>query len=353
MRSAQVNHPGLVRLCVLREGASWWAGPLHGTCRLLALLALAATLLSCARASPATTVETHQGIGLTATRSPGVIASATWARSPSPAPRLSPAKPSPTPVPTLRSPATATAAVEASVPVHSYRTVAVYPHDPAAFTQGLVYAQGVLYESTGRYGATTLRKVDLESSEVLQIRTLPDLYFGEGLTLFDDRLYQLTWREQVGFVYDQETFRLLRTFSYATEGWGLCHDGQRLIMSDGTSTLRFLDPDTQVETGSIEVVLDGHPVSRLNELEYVQGEVFANVWQTDTVVRIDPETGQVTGIIDLRGLLLPEDRLLPVDVLNGIAYDKERDRLFVTGKLWPKLFEIELVPAGLVMTPQP
>ena len=233
------------------------------------------------------------------------------------------------------------------VPDYTYRVVNTYPHDRNAFTQGLVFENGVLYEGTGLKGRSTLRRVELETGDVLQIRELPDQFFGEGVTIYGDRIIQLTYQSNVGFVYDKESFELLREFNYPIdipEGWGITHDGNRLIMSDGTSILHFLDPETFEEIGRIEVVDKGSPVTRLNELEYVQGEVYANVWKTDLIARIAPQTGEVTGWIDLKGLLSPEDRSQPVDVLNGIAYDAENDRLFVTGKMWPKLFEIELIP---------
>jgi glutamine cyclotransferase len=178
----------------------------------------------------------------------------------------------------------------------------------------------------------------------LKLDPLPVHLFGEGITIYGDKVFQLTWKAHVGFVYDKDSFELLQDFSYPTEGWGLTHDGERLIMSDGTPTLHFLDPDTLEETGQIQVYDNKGPVTRLNELEYVRGEIYANVWQTDRIARIDPRTGQVTGWIDLAGLLSQEDRSQRVDVLNGIAYDAQLDRLFVTGKLWPKLFEIELMP---------
>jgi glutamine cyclotransferase len=228
--------------------------------------------------------------------------------------------------------------------LYSYEVVNTYPHDLRAFTQGLVYEDGLLYEGTGLRGESTLRRVELETGTVLQQRDLPADLFGEGVTVFGDRIVQLTWQSNVGFVYDKESFELLRDFDYPTEGWGITHDGERLIMSDGTSTLHFLDPATLEETGGVEVLDGDRAVDRLNELEYVRGEVYANVWQTDLIARIAPETGRVTGWIDLTGLLNAEDRSEPVDVLNGIAYDAEGDRLFVTGKLWPTLFEIILVP---------
>lgn len=227
-------------------------------------------------------------------------------------------------------------------PLYTWRIVRVFPHDPDAFTQGLVVEGDVLYESTGLRGRSTLRRVDLETGQVLQSVALPARYFGEGITLFRERIYQLTWQSHIGFVYDREQMRPLSDFEYPTEGWGLTHDGERLIMSDGTATLYFLDPDTLEQVGQVSVFDDTGPVVYLNELEYVQGEVWANVWQTDRIARIDPNTGQVVGWIDLAGLLSPEERR-SADVLNGIAYDAVHDRLFVTGKWWPKLFEIELV----------
>jgi glutamine cyclotransferase len=231
-----------------------------------------------------------------------------------------------------------------SVPVYGYTVVRSYPHDTNAYTQGLLYHDGVLYEGTGRNGYSSIRKVKLETGEVLKVRALDARYFGEGIVVWKDRLIQLTWQSGIGFVYDKETFEPRRTFSYAGEGWGLTHDGTRLIMSDGsdTGTLRYLDPDTLRQTGTL-VVRDGRqPVDELNELEFVKGEIYANVYQTDRIARIAPATGRVTGWIDLSGLLDPRDAP-GAEVLNGIAYDAANDRLFVTGKLWPKIFEIRLV----------
>ncbi len=230
-----------------------------------------------------------------------------------------------------------------AVITYTYAVINAYPHDPAAFTQGLVYADGVLYESTGLYGRSSLRRVALETGEVLQRRDLPPEYFGEGLALFDGRLIQLTWQNNTGFVYDARSFEQLHVWEYPAEGWGLTHDGTHLIMSDGSAVLRFLDPYTFAVQREVLVTDGGRPVVRLNELEYVNGEVFANVWQTDWVVRIDPHTGRVLGWVDLSGLLTADERQ-GADVLNGIAYDAGHNRLFVTGKLWPKLFEIALVP---------
>jgi glutaminyl-peptide cyclotransferase len=228
-------------------------------------------------------------------------------------------------------------------PVLKYRVVATYPHDPSAYTQGLVYKDGFLFESTGRNGASTLRRVKLETGEVLQRIPIDAKYFAEGLADVGTELVQLTWQSNIGFVYDLKTFKLNRTFTYTGEGWGLVNDGTRLIMSDGTPALRFLEPKTLREIGRVTVTDGGLPVEDLNELEMMKGEILANIYQTDYIVTIAPRTGRVTGRIDLRGLLPAADRLRQVDVLNGIAYDPVRDRLFVTGKWWPKLFEIRVV----------
>jgi glutamine cyclotransferase len=230
--------------------------------------------------------------------------------------------------------------------VATYQVVNTYPHDPGAFTQGLVYEDGFLYEGTGLNGNSSLRKVALETGEVVQSHDLADEYFGEGIAIFGDKIMQLTWQSHIGFIYDKASFEQLGEFEYPTEGWGLTQDGSRLILSDGTATLRFLDPQTLQEMGAIEVRDAGSPVTQLNELEYIHGEIYANIWQTDFIARISPETGQVLGWINLAGLLSPEERQPPTDVLNGIAYDAAGDRLFVTGKRWPKLFEIKIIPAA-------
>jgi len=227
---------------------------------------------------------------------------------------------------------------------YSYRIVNVYPHDETAFTQGLVFDSGFLYEGTGLYGNSSLRRVELETGEVLQFFALPNQYFGEGITIFDDKIIQLTWLENKGFVYDKESFDLFQEFSYTTEGWGITSDGSRLIMSDGTSTLYFLDPETFQKIGQVEVH-DNGTVDRLNELEYIQGKVYANIWGEERIAIINPQTGQVEGWINLSGLQNMENQDSS-DVLNGIAYDAASDRLFVTGKLWSQLFEIELIPEG-------
>lgn len=232
----------------------------------------------------------------------------------------------------------------ATAPVSGYKVVRVYPHDRQAFTQGLAYRDGFLYEGTGLHGQSTIRKVRLENGEVLQVKKNEPQHFGEGIAIIGDSLVQLTWQSEVGFVYDRETFARTKTFRYKGEGWGLASDGKRLVMSDGSPTLRFLDPATFEETGRIVVKDGGVPVEDLNELEFVKGELFANVWEVERIARIAPATGKVTGWIDMRGLLDPGDAASGVDVLNGIAYDATQDRLFVTGKLWPKLFEIAIVP---------
>lgn len=237
--------------------------------------------------------------------------------------------------------AAAAEAQRRDTPVAGYQLVRSYPHDPQAFTQGLVYADGVLYEGTGLNGQSGIRKVKLETGEVLQIQPLESRHFGEGIALVGDHIIQLTWQSGVGFVYDRTTFQRQRTFTYRGEGWGLTYDGSRLIMSDGSSTLRFLDPETYRETGRLQVRDRGTPVTQLNELEIVKGEIFANVWQTERIVRISPKTGEVLGWIDMRGLLSPAEASR-VDVMNGIAYDAKNDRLFVTGKHWPKLFEVRV-----------
>jgi glutamine cyclotransferase len=228
------------------------------------------------------------------------------------------------------------------VPEYGYEIVHTYPHDPSAYTQGLFYLNGMLYEGTGLNGRSSIRKVKLETGDVLQKRDVPEQYFGEGIINWKDRLVEITWQSQTGFVYDLATFGIRNPFSYPGEGWGLTQDGKRIIMSDGTSELRFWDPETLQETGRIAVTDEGRPVAELNELEWIKGEVYANIYQTDRIARIDPASGKVVGWIDLTGILSPDDRR-GTDVLNGIAYDAKANRLFVTGKLWPKLFEIRLV----------
>lgn len=229
--------------------------------------------------------------------------------------------------------------------VYGYKVVNVYPHDESAFTQGLVFEEGVLFEGTGQYGRSTLRKVDLETGVVQKEIGLPAWIFGEGITIWEDRIVQLTWRSKTGFVYNKESFAETGTFTYQTEGWGITSDGSNLIMSDGSNALYFLDPETLQVLKQIQVKYKGEPVNMLNELEYVKGKIYANIWTKNSIAIISPETGDVVGWIDLEGLLPKEDRT-GANVLNGIAYDPLDDRLFVTGKLWPKLFEIDLVKKG-------
>ena len=250
--------------------------------------------------------------------------------------------PFPTAAQTLAPPVAAPAPAQAPVPVYGFEIVRAYPHDPTAFTQGLVFRDGELLESTGRY-PSTVRRVRLEDGVVLQQRELDEEYFGEGLTAVGDRVLTLTWKGGKGFIWDPATLEPEGEFAYAGEGWGLTHDATRLILSDGSAALRFLDPATLVETGQVPVTLQGRAVSRINELEWIEGEVFANLWQTDYILRINPLTGAITGIIDLTELMPDRSGLDPTDaVLNGIAWDPVGRRLFVTGKNWPKLFEIRL-----------
>ncbi|MHB9097209.1 MAG: glutaminyl-peptide cyclotransferase [Syntrophales bacterium] len=229
-----------------------------------------------------------------------------------------------------------------TAPRYGYRVIRSHPHDRQAFTQGLIYSDGFLYEGTGLHGSSSLRKVELASGRVLKEIRLTPFYFGEGITAFGDRIVQVTWLSRVGFVYDKKTFRLLRKFTYPHEGWGITHDGKRLIMSDGTAMLHLLDPTDFHETAAISVFDERGPVAGLNELEYVRGAIYANIWPTNLIVVIDPGTGRVTARIDLKGLLDARDAP-GTDVLNGIAYDAGGDRLFVTGKLWPKVFEIKII----------
>jgi glutamine cyclotransferase len=225
---------------------------------------------------------------------------------------------------------------------YGYEVINIYPHDRSAFTEGLVYDGGVLYEGTGNYGSSTLRRVDLETGLVQKQISLPNEFFGEGIAVWDDRLVQLTWKSKVGLVYDKESLNKTGNFTYQTQGWGITSNGKRLIMSDGSDHLYFLDPETFQVLGQIEV-RDGETAIRgINELEYIQGEIYANIWPTNRIAIISPETGIVRAWIDLTGLL-PEPDRAGVDVLNGIAYDAKGDRLFVTGKYWPSLFEIDLV----------
>jgi glutamine cyclotransferase len=227
-------------------------------------------------------------------------------------------------------------------PTQGYSLVRTYPHDPDAYCQGLVYQDGFLYEGTGKRGESTLRKVELETGKVVQQHKLDERLFGEGITIWNDQIIQLTWTSRQAIVYDLATFREKRRFSYQGEGWGLTHNGHSLIMSDGTATLRFLDPRT-FEVQRLLVVRDGsRRVDKLNELEYVEGEIYANVWYDDRIARISPRTGQVIGWLDLSGIYPQSQRPNEDAVLNGIAYDQKQHRLFVTGKDWPHLYEIRL-----------
>lgn len=229
-----------------------------------------------------------------------------------------------------------------AVPVYGYEVVNTYPHDPDAFTQGLIFQDGALVESTGLEKHSTLRRVELQTGKVLQKVDVPPLYFAEGMTLFGGKIYQLTWKAEKGFVYDPQTFQKTGEFTYTGEGWGLTHDADSLILSDGTDQIRFIDPNTNAVRRTISVRDGDRRVTQLNELEYVRGEIYANLWHFNRVARIDPSDGRVKGWIDLSGLLKPGETSEEEAVLNGIAYDEAGDRLFVTGKLWPKLFEIKL-----------
>lgn len=234
-----------------------------------------------------------------------------------------------------------------ATPYYGFRVVNAYPHDAAAYTQGLIWVDGQLYESTGKYGASTVRRVEPGTGAVLQSVDLPDDVFGEGMTIWKDDLVVLTWQSGIGYVLERDGLSTLRTFRYAGEGWGLTHSPDELIMSDGTAQLRFLDGETFAERRRLTVTHDGQPVEKLNELEWVRGEVWANIYQSNLIARIDPGSGVVVGWIDLTGLLQQGGAPAPdADVLNGIAWDAAADRVFVTGKYWPRLFEIEVVEPG-------
>jgi glutaminyl-peptide cyclotransferase len=230
------------------------------------------------------------------------------------------------------------------IPSFTYALVKARPHDRGAFTEGLVFWKGMLIESTGLYGHSTLRKVDLETGRVTQEVDLPANLFGEGIAVLGGKIYQLTWQSQRGFVYDVDTLKQVGGFSFTGEGWGLTTDGRALIMTDGTHRIRFIDPTTFEVTRTIDVLAHGRPVENLNELEFVRGELYANVWQTKFILRIDPATGRILGSVDFVGLLPEADYARDTDVMNGIAYDADGDRLFVTGKNWPKLFEVKVMP---------
>lgn len=223
-----------------------------------------------------------------------------------------------------------------------YDVVNSYPHDPKAFLQGLVWHNGGFYESTGQYGRSTLRQVEFPSGKVVKSISLDDSIFAEGLALVGDRLIQLTWQTQRGFVYDRETFKLIREFTYKTEGWGLAYDGKNLILSDGSDSLTYLNPENFEPVRKLAVKWNGRPVTDINELEFIEGEIWANIWHRDQIIRIDPATGNVNSYLDMKGLLPPEERRDPEAVLNGIAYDPAEKRIFISGKLWPRIFEIKL-----------
>lgn len=228
-------------------------------------------------------------------------------------------------------------------PVQSYRVLKTYPHDPSAFTQGLVFVDGVFYESTGLQGESSLRKVEIATGKVLQKRAVDAKYFAEGLALVGSELLQLTWQHNIGFVYDRSTFQQKRTFAYATEGWGLAYDAKGgLVMSDGSDKLFWLDPKTQKVLKTVAVTDAGRPVPQLNELEWIEGEVWANVWTTDRIARINPATGVVNAWVDFSSLWPQAQRTPPADVFNGIAYDAATKRIFVTGKKWPRLYQVEV-----------
>lgn len=241
-------------------------------------------------------------------------------------------------------PAQYSAAPNSRTPEYTYKIIRVFPHDPDAYTQGLVYHNGFLYEGTGLNGRSTVRKVQLATGKVLESINLAQDFFGEGITIFKNQILELTWKSQTGFIYNLSDFKFVRQFAYTGEGWGLTTDGKEIFMSDGSADIRVLDGDSLKEKRRITVRDGDHPVTQLNELEFVGDEIFANVWQTDRIARISPKTGKVVGWIDLTGLMNPAERRNPDAVLNGIAYDPVRRRLFVTGKLWPRLFQIQVVP---------
>lgn len=230
----------------------------------------------------------------------------------------------------------------APVPRYGYQIVNIWPHDSNAFTQGLILTDGKLLESTGQEGSSSLRSVELETGKVLKKVDVPVPYFAEGIALLNGKIYQLTWQHHVGFIYDAQSFERVGQFNYDGEGWGLATDGQSLILSDGSNRIRFLDPSSFRVTKTITVLDNKVPVNELNELEYVQGSIYANIWHDDRIAIIDPQNGHVTGWIDLTGLIPQGDLQDPEAVLNGIAYDQKNDKLFVTGKLWPRLFEIKV-----------
>ena len=266
-----------------------------------------------------------------------VIAMALFACQPN---NANPSSSATTPLPTSPLSTTETPP-EPDIPTYRYKIVNTYPHDPQAFTQGLEFHDGDLYEGTGLKGKSSLRRVELRTGRILQIHRLPSEYFGEGITILGDKIYQLTWQNGVCFVYDRRTFRQITQFRYYGEGWGLTNDGKHLIMSDGSETITFRDPETFADVRRITVRAQGKPVKNLNELEYIEGEIWANIWYSDIIARIDPSTGVVKAWVDMEGLPVKNRDLEAV--MNGIAYDRQNKRIFVTGKNWDKLFEIELV----------
>lgn len=261
----------------------------------------------------------------------GIIAGAALAISAAAAPVVSAPAPAQTAAPT-----------PAEVPVETARVLAAHPHDPGAFTQGLFFADGALFESTGQHGQSVLREVDLPTGKTKREVRLPSQYFGEGSTGWGDTIISLTWKHGTAFRWDRKTLRQTGTFTYPGEGWGLTQDGKSLILSDGTPELRFLDPATFAEQRRITVTYQGRPIRRLNELEYVRGEILANIWHQDLIVRIDPASGVITGVIDLRDLAAAVPVTDSESVLNGIAFDPHTGKLYVTGKNWPSLYEIAL-----------
>jgi glutamine cyclotransferase len=260
-----------------------------------------------------------------------------------PSPTPTPTQPATTPTSTPTPSPTPSTSNGPATPTYTYKIIKTYPHDTTAFTEGLVFDNGTLYESTGEYGSSSLRKVNLETGTVQKEISLPEQYFGEGLTVVNDSLVQLTWQSNIGFVYDKETFGLQGNFSYSGEGWGLTYDGNHLIMSDGTSNLTFLNPVTFQKTGQVTVHDANTQVININELEYVNGDVYANIWQQQKIAIINPQTGTVKGWIDLSGIHQSNN---PDDVLNGIAYDTQTGRLFITGKNWPNLYQITITPTN-------
>jgi glutamine cyclotransferase len=228
----------------------------------------------------------------------------------------------------------------AQAPVHSYKIIATYPHDPKAFTEGLEIHDGALYESTGLNGSSHIRKVNLTTGATITDIPIPQYIFGEGITFFGNHLYSLTYKNGIAFLRDPKTFMQLQTFPYSGEGWALTHDAKHIIMSDGSAELRILDPASFHEVNRLLVREGTRPVTELNELEYIDGEIWANIWRTERIARIDPRSGQVNSWVDMTGLLKPGDQRPDTDVLNGIAYDPVGKRIFVTGKMWPKLFQI-------------